>query len=75
MFLACFQTAVAETITATDGRKFELNSDGTYRAVVDGESAIINIEESKPYFLPYAGEYNQNSVRLMAVFKNLTGKR
>ena len=73
-FLVVVDGAVAEIITATDGRKFELNADGTYRSIADSAPSAIQMEESKPYFMPFAGEYNQNSIRFMPIFKNLTGK-
>ena len=74
LFLGTMESAVAEIITATDGRKFELKSDGTYRSLSDDAVSTIKMEESKPYFLHFAGEYNQNSMRFMPLFKNLTSK-
>ena len=47
-FLVVVDGAVAEIITATDGRKFELNADGTYRSIADSAPSAIQMEESKP---------------------------
>jgi Protein of unknown function (DUF3157) len=66
--------ANAETVTTTDGRQIELNSDGTYEIVESSVAKAIALVEEKPYFEHFAGEYGQNSMRFMPIFRNKTGK-
>ncbi len=66
--------ALAETVTTTDGRMFELSADGTYRLLTDATASTIQMAEETPYFMHFAGEYEQNSMRFMPIFQNETGK-
>jgi hypothetical protein len=72
--IALTNGAWAETVTTTDGRKFELNPDGTYRLLGESNSPKIEMEEQKPFFTPFTGEYGAETVRFMPIFSNLTGK-
>ena len=71
---ALSSAAGAEIVTTTDGRKFELNADGTYRVIEASNSVKIQMTEQTPFFTPFAGEYGENSVRFMPIFLNSTGK-
>ena len=64
----------AEVVSTTDGRKLELNADGTYRVMDGSPASPIQMTEQEPYFEPFAGEYGQNSMRFMPIFHNETGK-
>ena len=66
--------AMAEIVTTTDGRKFELNADGTYKVIDASNSVKISMTEQKSFFTPFAGEYGENSVRFMPIFLNSTAK-
>ena len=66
--------AGAEIVTTSDGRKLELNADGTYRLINESNSLKIQMSEQTPFFEPFAGEYGENSVRFMPIFLNSTGK-
>ena len=72
--LAVSDSASAETITATDGRQFVLNADGTYEILQVVETTQIKMSEETPYFTHFAGEYDQNSMRFMPILRNETGK-
>lgn len=67
-------SALGEIVTTTDGRKIELNSNGTYQILDSAGSSSIAMTELAPFFQPFAGEYDQNSMRFMPIFKNETGK-
>lgn len=74
LVLALSGSALAEVITTTDGRKYELKIDGTFQKIEEKSESSILMSEQKPYFEHFAGAYNQNSVRFMPILKNETGK-
>lgn len=74
LLLAFVSGANAEIVTTTDGRKIELNTDGTYKLVETAPKAEIKVTEKEAYFEHFAGEYGQNSMRFMPIFLNETGK-
>jgi hypothetical protein len=73
-FFALSGSAFAEVVSTTDGRKLELSVDGTYRVLESELTVEILLTELKPYFEPFKGEYDQNSMRFMPIFQNETGK-
>lgn len=75
VLIAAFSGSVsAEIVSTTDGRKIELNADGTYRVIEESANSEIKLTEQQPFFQPHAGEYGQNSIRFMPIFKNETDK-
>ncbi|EBA08133.1 hypothetical protein [Sagittula stellata] len=73
LFLLC-TSANAEVITATDGRQFELNEDGTFSEIVLEAASRAPLEIGEPLFTHNAGNYNQNTVRFMPIVTNTTDK-
>ena len=75
LLLAAFaSTASAEIIITTDGRKIELNLDGTYKLIESSPTASIKLVQQEPFFEFSAGEYGQKSMRFMPVLTNESGK-
>ena len=74
LIVALSSGAWAETVTTTDGRRLELNTDGTYQLLTESSAPAIQMKEQTPYFIAFAGEYDQNSIRFMPIFRNETGK-
>jgi hypothetical protein len=74
MLLAVSSSAWGEVITTTDGRRIELNSDGTFKFIESASENSIQLTEREPLFEHYAGEYDRNSIRFMPIIKNETGK-
>jgi hypothetical protein len=66
--------AKAEVVVTTDGRQIELKDDGTFLILGESTSISIAMTEQLPFFQHFAGEYGQNTMRFMPIFKNETGK-
>lgn len=69
-------SALAEVVQTTDGRSVDLKDDGTYEFV---ESVKLSdsdfVEFTDSYFEHKRGEYGQNFIRFMPIFKNISEKR
>lgn len=73
--VAMANLANAETIQTTDGRTIELNDDGTYTIIgVSQPSFSDYVELGEPFVTMHSGEYNQDWVRFMPTFRNLSDK-
>ncbi|MCK0150547.1 hypothetical protein MWU54_10965 [Marivita sp. S6314] len=72
-FATLASSLAAEIVETTDGRRIELRADGTYVVLGEATASKIEMEEAEPFFEHHAGEYNQNSMRFMPIFKNNTG--
>ena len=75
-FFVLGTSATAEVVTLTDGRAVDLKDDGTY-AFIEPASASDSdfVEFKEPFFEHHTGEYSQNYVRFMPVFKNISEKK
>lgn len=63
--------ATAEIIQTTDGRNIELRSDGTFEVLSTEVDPVVGyVEVLEPYFRHHEGQYGQNRVRFMPIFKN-----
>ena len=61
----------AEILETADGRRIELNENGTYRWL-DVAVDTPALKQAEPFFEHHAGEFNQNSIRFMPILINET---
>jgi hypothetical protein len=76
IIVGCVTSVLAEVVQTTDGRSVDLKNDGTYEFVEPiklSDSAFVEFKDA--YFEHNAGEYGQNFVRFMPIFKNVSEKR
>jgi hypothetical protein len=75
-FSLCALPALAEVVQLQDGRSVDLKDDGTYAFVeTEAPSGDAYVEFQESFFTHHVGEYNQNSIRFMPVFKNVSDKK
>lgn len=75
MCLVLPQFGLAEIATTEDGRQFLLKEDRTYEQVVGSSSKSSDyIKSLEPMFEKHVSKYQQQSIRFMPVFLNMSEK-
>lgn len=66
--------ALSEIVNTTDGRVFDLKSDGTYEEISAPMGEENAVEESYAWLQTATSEYGRESIQFMPRFKNISEK-